>query len=523
MAVVNGNLKIGDKYYVKAEKPVNYGLPSGYTGLTYIKSSGTQYIDTGIAPSTNTKIEMSFMPTSLSNDMFFLGCNDNTSTRFDAYYYPTSSSSLLHIRCYDGTSQNLNYSIVTNTKYNLSMYSNGSTSFANLNGSELSYNIQFTPVSNSLYICNANNNGVLRGGSSIKLYSFKIYNGTTLVQDLYPCKRNSDNAIGMYDKVTNTFFGNSGTGTFIAGETTETLYDNPSTISNGTTKSVAVPQGKLTHANVNVVGGKSSKVNQRVDGTKINTSSKHLTVINNNGKLTINGTTTTKSAYTILYSSNTGFILNHKILILGATGSSASSYYVTISGVGNADKIENFIYTVVSTTYDLRLDFVANQVFNNFKFRPRYADLTDIFGSGNEPSSLSDSRIIWLKDYLDSHPEYNAGTVIHADVEDIESKDSSNTTIQTLTIPQAIRNLEGYGQAYDTSVNTLNLANKTFTAYGKYVDTTWTPYATPQVTDISALLPSNIIQTQSNGTLTFNNANNLDVPTTMKYWNKYDG
>ena len=53
--------------------------------------------------------------------------------------------------------------------------------------------------------------------SKAKLYYFKIYVEDVLVRDFIPCYRNSDNVVGMYDLVSNTFFVNQGTGTFTKG------------------------------------------------------------------------------------------------------------------------------------------------------------------------------------------------------------------------------------------------------------------------------------------------------------------
>ncbi len=51
-----------------------------------------------------------------------------------------------------------------------------------------------------------------------KIYYFKwLDSNNELVQDLVPCYRKSDNEIGMYDLVSNTFYINAGTGTFIKG------------------------------------------------------------------------------------------------------------------------------------------------------------------------------------------------------------------------------------------------------------------------------------------------------------------
>ena len=54
--------------------------------------------------------------------------------------------------------------------------------------------------------------------ANIRLYSFKLYDNLTLVRDFIPAKRNSDNVIGLYDKLNNKFYINSGTGTFLPGK-----------------------------------------------------------------------------------------------------------------------------------------------------------------------------------------------------------------------------------------------------------------------------------------------------------------
>jgi hypothetical protein len=50
--------------------------------------------------------------------------------------------------------------------------------------------------------------------SSFKLYSFKMYNNSTLVRDFIPCYRKLDSVIWLYDLVNNQFYTNSWTGTF---------------------------------------------------------------------------------------------------------------------------------------------------------------------------------------------------------------------------------------------------------------------------------------------------------------------
>lgn len=50
----------------------------------------------------------------------------------------------------------------------------------------------------------------------MKVYSFRITRDDTVIMNLVPCI-NPNNEIGMYDTVSKTFFGNAGTGEFIAG------------------------------------------------------------------------------------------------------------------------------------------------------------------------------------------------------------------------------------------------------------------------------------------------------------------
>jgi hypothetical protein len=56
-----------------------------------------------------------------------------------------------------------------------------------------------------------------------KLYYFKLYSKASktsqgvLVRDMMPCKRNSDNAIGLLDKVNNVFYTNPSGDAFVAG------------------------------------------------------------------------------------------------------------------------------------------------------------------------------------------------------------------------------------------------------------------------------------------------------------------
>ena len=47
-----------------------------------------------------------------------------------------------------------------------------------------------------------------------KIYSFQIYEGNKIIKHMIPAKRNSDNKIGLYDIITNTFYQSNGAADF---------------------------------------------------------------------------------------------------------------------------------------------------------------------------------------------------------------------------------------------------------------------------------------------------------------------
>ena len=59
---------------------------------------------------------------------------------------------------------------------------------------------------------------------NMKIYSCQIYSGDTPVRDFVPARRDSDDAVGLYDTVSGGFFTNGGTGHFIASGGSASTY-----------------------------------------------------------------------------------------------------------------------------------------------------------------------------------------------------------------------------------------------------------------------------------------------------------
>lgn len=180
-----------------------------YTELAYIESTGTQYIDTGHVPGVNDVYKIRYAHTTIADNQVVFGSRSSgtyATSKNQVYLNKSSASSTRNETLFfSGTSQQDLYLTEVNRQYTLSL----SVGSGNFDGS----------ASKPLYLFCLNNIGSVTANAFVKLYSFEVWNGDALVCDLVPCRRNSDGAVGMYDRVTDSFFGNAGTGEFIAGET----------------------------------------------------------------------------------------------------------------------------------------------------------------------------------------------------------------------------------------------------------------------------------------------------------------
>ena len=208
-----GDDLVGYKIYGNSEYE---GLPDGYTQVEYIESTGTQYIDTGINTNTTTsRYETKINPSLVSGTIGIFGTRD----------YSSATPSSMNVFIIDGifrldwlsgtVSSGARISSNSNTEYAISI-TRGLATINNVNytsGDTTSIDGSYT-----FYVGSFNNAGsVYSKGFSGKIYYSKLYNNNILVFDGVPCYRKSDNEIGMYDLVSNTFFTNAGTGTFNTG------------------------------------------------------------------------------------------------------------------------------------------------------------------------------------------------------------------------------------------------------------------------------------------------------------------
>lgn len=190
-------------------------LYSGYDVLEYIESTGTQYVDTGyVATSTNYTYELDMAPTKIGGFYSYMGfMASGTTPRAGIHEYSNVFMLGANATTNSSTSPVVNERIVLRGLFKSGtqrLYKNGTLIASN----STSFNHSANTLSTHIFGRNYSSG---RNLTSIKLYSAKIYEGSTLVRHYIPVRRQSDNAFGLYELLNGTFHANSGSGTFTSG------------------------------------------------------------------------------------------------------------------------------------------------------------------------------------------------------------------------------------------------------------------------------------------------------------------
>lgn len=207
--------------YPAAVTPVLKGssrLPAGYTELEYIQSSGTQYIDTGVVPSTALITEITFACESngIAENAIF-----GSAWSVSGYFFMVYSE-INGFRWHScGGYADAVVSDVT-AKHNAICQKGKLT----LDGVEYTLSASGSDSTNAVRLFGVTSNEGYTGAANgiYKLYRCKMHNGNTVYRDFIPCK-NPSGTVGLYDTVNGTFYGNSGAGVFTAGAEISALED----------------------------------------------------------------------------------------------------------------------------------------------------------------------------------------------------------------------------------------------------------------------------------------------------------
>ena len=202
-------------------------------------------------------------------------------------------------------------------------------------------------------------------------------------------------------------------------------------------------------ARVESVKGNTVVWNQ-LNNNSASTNTSGLTrTFNSDGSVTIDGTASGGDIYLV---ANFGPTIGHKYLIKGCPdGGSSDTYYLRAAGYGH--EIGSGEIINVSTVANTRFLFHASDgdTFSNVKMWPQLFDLTQMFGAGNEPTSVAEFEALYPLPYY----PYDSGTL----------KPVSMTGIETVGFNQwdEVWELGGIGQSTgDNSTSNTTIRSKNY-------------------------------------------------------------
>lgn len=195
-------------------------LPEGYTELEYIAStsSGGQYIDLNILlydvldKPYDIAIKFNLIGNGSDNDFqaTIFGCQDNTGSPWPGTFIRRNGNTNVQGRYIGGSAKDNTIGYLGNI-IELTEKTPPSKNVYNYNNSGKVHS-----WGTSLFCAFADANGTPMRQSEARIYYFKLFVSGTLVRDLVPCK-NSNDVIGMYDLVNNTFYTSPNNVAFVGG------------------------------------------------------------------------------------------------------------------------------------------------------------------------------------------------------------------------------------------------------------------------------------------------------------------
>lgn len=201
------------KGYFSAKNFTPRDLPSGYTQVLYIESSGTQCIDSMFKPNQDTRVVLDFQMTAENSDLsanVVFGARSSASSKAFAVQWNTSNDNFQHF--YNNGYDNLDFG-----KFDIRQIVEMNKNVFSLNGETHTRTYASFQCAYALYLFALNNAGTVAFYSKMRMYSCQIYDNGTLIRDYVPCL-NASGTAGLYDMVNGVFYGNAGTGSFAFGE-----------------------------------------------------------------------------------------------------------------------------------------------------------------------------------------------------------------------------------------------------------------------------------------------------------------
>lgn len=192
---------------------IGYHVPIGqYQEVEYIANTGSSWINPSVAPAVNFSANLRIAAQD-GNAEALLGMNAGGSGNFRAEIFTQNNHYALY-SVPSALTKEINHAVTFNELVDME-YSQTSSSV-----SLTAYGIT---VTNSCTVSARQSCSIFRYYGTQNYYQkgrvqrVEIYNNGVLARDMWACYRLRDSVAGMWDKVSETFFTNAGSGTFTVG------------------------------------------------------------------------------------------------------------------------------------------------------------------------------------------------------------------------------------------------------------------------------------------------------------------
>lgn len=188
------------------------GLPAGYTKHSYIESSGSQYINTGVKPNQDTRVVICLEVTPKATQSALFG--SRTSYQDNSFGLWTRANGAGWQNDYDLYIENVTAECTGKHVFDKNK------NVLSIDGEVVKTNNEVTFTGTyDMYLFTINNGGSLMTSypTYAKLYYCQVWENDILLRDFVPCTTN-DGSAGLYDLVEGKFYNNVGSGAFTYGE-----------------------------------------------------------------------------------------------------------------------------------------------------------------------------------------------------------------------------------------------------------------------------------------------------------------
>ena len=200
---------------------VSYRVPAEYQEVEYLEGKGAQYIE---LPTTSDLIKSGSakfnMVTNVNYSALFGSSNSTTSSTSAAYGLIIGAGGSPSKGFQYNGARNTNVACSVGTEYTLTWATDAGSQTYVLNGTTYTSTTSGYPAAISPYLFTFHYKTTIKSSeiAKVKVYSLTFYgaNGDPIIECV-PCYRKADSVAGMWERVTETFLTNLGSGSFDVG------------------------------------------------------------------------------------------------------------------------------------------------------------------------------------------------------------------------------------------------------------------------------------------------------------------